>query len=310
MKIFSPRYLGSSLLFLLLAWVPLSYAEDAPPLKVVASFSILGDLVKAVGGDRIELKTLVGPDGDAHVFSPTPADAKKILGADILFVNGFEFEGWLDRLVDASGYSGKIITATEGITGLSIVHEDDADKHEDEHGGADPHAWLSLAHVKTYVRNITDALQKADPSSSAVYESNHDSYVIQLSELEKLVTETLDTLPEDRRTVVTSHDAFGYFADSHRLKFLAPQGFNTESEATARDVAALIEQIRAEKITALFMENVVSPRLLTQIAAESGVEVGGTLYADALSQADKEASTYLKMMRHNIQTLYKSLSNN
>lgn len=244
-----------------------------------------------------------------------------MLEADILFVNGFGFEGWLERLIEASGYQGKIITVTNGIKGLPFEHEDDEkhddDKHESksehhdehghDHGDTDPHAWLSLAHAKTYIRNIADALHSADSSGSETYFANRDNYLKKLAELETLVTETLDKLPKERRTLVTSHDTFGYFADAYQLTFLAPKAGNTEIEATARDIVALIEQIRAEKITVAFLENTVSPRLLEQIAAESQVKIGGTLYADALSKADGEAGTYLAMMKHNILTLHNAL---
>lgn len=304
MKLHLYYRLPAGLLFLLLTWPPLSHAQETP-LKAVATFSILGDMLKAVGGDRVKVITLVGPNGDAHVFSPTPADAKTVAEADILFVNGFGFEGWLDRLVEASDYDGNVVTVTKGIEGLSLDLTDD--HHGSGHGSVDPHAWLSLSHAKTYVLNITRALQNADPLGSAEYAINLDTYLQELTKLEEFITNTLDKLPKERRKVVTSHDAFGYFADAYQLTFLAPQGGNTETEATARDVAALIEQIRAEKITAVFLENVVSPRLLEQIAAESGAQVGGTLYADALSAKDGEAGTYLKMMKQNIQTLYQAL---
>lgn len=320
MKFALSQWIKPSLLFFLLIWLPTTYAEDKP-IKAVATFSIIGDMVQTIGGDRVQVKTIVDADTDAHVYRPTPADAKTMLEADILFVNGFGFEGWLERLIEASGYQGKIVTVTNGIKGLPFEHEDDEkhddDKHEsksehhDEHGHAhgdtDPHAWLSLAHAKTYIRNIADALHSADSSGSETYFANRDNYLKKLAELETLVTETLDKLPKERRTLVTSHDAFGYFADAYQLTFLAPQAGNTEIEATARDVAALIEQIRAEKITAAFLENTVSPRLLEQIAAESQVKIGGTLYADALSKADGEAGTYLAMMKHNILTLHNAL---
>ncbi|QQZ27634.1 metal ABC transporter substrate-binding protein [Thiothrix subterranea] len=295
------QWLRPCLLVVLLAWLPWVHAEEAP-LKAVATFSILGDMVKAIGGERIQLTTLVGADSDGHVYQPTPADAKTVAQADMLFVNGLGFEGWLERLVEASGYKGKVVTATEGITGLPL----DGGSHQ--HEGVDPHAWQNLANAKTYIQNITRALQDADPVGSAVYAINRDTYLQQLAVLEQQLAETLGKLPEDRRSVVTSHDAFGYFAAAYQLKFLAPQGINTETEATAKDVAALIEQIRAEKITAVFVENMVSPRLLEQIAAESGATVGGTLYADALSPADGVAGTYLAMMEHNIETLYQALA--
>ena len=294
------QWLRHSLLVLLLVWLPSVHAEETP-LKTVATFSILGDMVKAIGGERIQLTTLVGADSDAHVYQPTPADAKTVAQADVVFINGLGFEGWLERLIEASGYKGKVVTATEGITGLALTEEG----HEGH--GVDPHAWQDLAHAKTYIQNITRALQDADPLGSATYAINRDTYLQQLTALEQHLTETLGKLPDEHRTVVTSHDAFGYFAAAYRLKFLAPQGMNTETEATAKDMAALIEQIRAEKITALFLENMVTPRLLEQIAAESSVKVGGTLYADALSPAEGVAGTYLTMMKHNIDTLYQAL---
>lgn len=322
MKRFTRQWLSHGLMCLLITWMPLSHAHDKR-LNVVATFSILGDMVKSVGGDRVKISTLVGPDSDAHAYNPTPADAKAILKADILFVNGWGFEGWLDRLVDASGYKGPLITTTRSIEGLpfDLADEDNDehgekhdDKHDDKqadthghHGDIDPHAWLSLVHAKTYIQNITTALVKADPKSKAIYEGNRDAYLKQLNELDTLVSETRAKLPEDRRTVVTSHDAFSYFADSYGLKFLAPQGLSPEGEASASDVAVLIEQIRKEKITALFLENIASSRLLEQIAEETSVKIGGTLYADGLSKPDGDAGTYLKMMKHNIMTVYQTL---
>lgn len=292
------RRLTACLFVCLLTWLPWVQAEQTP-LKVVATFSILGDMVKAIGKERIQLHTLVGADSDAHIYQPTPADAKTVVDADILFINGLGFEGWLERLIEASGYQGKIITTTTGITPLSLT---------DGSQGIDPHAWQNISHAKTYIHNITHALQAADPAGSTIYASNRDAYLQQLTALEQQLSETLGKLPSDRRTVVTSHDAFAYFAAAYQLKFLAPQGISTEAEATANDVAALIEQIRTEKITAVFLENMVTPRLLEQIAAESGATVGGSLYADALSPADGQAATYLDMMQHNIRVLHQALA--
>lgn len=311
MKRVTHQWLTYSFLYLLIAWMPLSHAEEKP-LKVVATFSILGDMVKSVGGDRVDVSTLVGPGSDAHAYNPTPADAKAILKADILFVNGWGFEGWLDRLVDASGYKGPLITTTHHMKGLPFeLANKDHDEHNDEHGHAhgdiDPHAWQSLAHARIYIQNITAALVNTDPKSKTIYEGNRDAYLKQLSELDTLVSKTLAVLPEDRRTVVTSHDAFRYFADSYGLKFLAPQGLSPEGEASASDVAALIKQIRAENITALFLENIASPRLLEQISAETSVKIGGTLYADGLSKPGGDAGTYLEMMKHNITVVYQNL---
>lgn len=422
-------------------------AEERTP--VVATFSILGDMVKQIGGDHIALKTLVGHDGDAHVYQPTPADAKAVATAKVLFVNGLEFEGWIDRLVDASGFKGTRIVATKGIEPIPFEEGGDDDGHSDGHGGGehafewagvfelaagtykwsfakvkgdyadpamkmvilesgdieaseetaekllkakesvakkdsgvlvandkayslgfdqtkdmtvfsveikkdgkytfftehmpfefeanehffkdvagkdvepvaqepdsghhhhhgafDPHAWQSIGNALIYVDNITDALAKADPGHAAIFKKNRDAYVAELKKLQAEITSTMKALPESSRTVVTSHDAFGYFAKQYGLTFEAPSGLSTESEASAADVAKLIEQMREKKITAVFVENITDNRLLEQIARETGASIGGTLYSDALSAPDGPAATYLDMMRHNAKMLSKAL---
>ncbi|MBB53565.1 MAG: hypothetical protein CMF67_04255 [Magnetovibrio sp.] len=441
-----------------------SFVHAKDPIPVVSTFSILGDLVKQVGGNHIALTTLVGHDGDAHVYKPTPADARAVSAAKVLFVNGLEFEGWIDRLVDASDFRGSRIVATEGIAAIPFEEadehgndshkdddhakhkDDDHDKHKSEgghefewagvfelspgtykwsfakvdgkyadpgmkmvilksdgietaeekaegllksedlvsrdhndvlvaqdkayalnfdatkdmtvfsvnidkagkyafftghmpfefeanehffknvtgkdvepveqepeaghhhhHGAFDPHAWQSAENVVTYITNIAAALVKADPANTTAYIKNRDAYVAKLRALDADIMARMNALPENKRTVVTSHDAFGYFAKRYGLKFEAPQGMSTESEASAKDVATLINQIRKEKISAVFVETITDNRLMEQISRETGAKIGGTLYSDALSGPKGPASTYLDMMRHNALAISKSL---
>ena len=311
---------SAAALVALLLTNPVWAASDGP-LKVVATFSILGDMVTRIGGAHVSVTTLVGPNGDTHVYQPVPADARAVSEANILLVNGLGFEGWLDRLVEASGFTGIRVVATAGIKPLALDQDDHheekgAEKHDDhdgdhdhhDHGAFDPHAWHSLANGVIYVDNITAALSKADPTNASFYYQNRAAYVAEMMALDDEVRRSVDALPKDARTIVTAHDAFGYFSQTYGLNFVAPQGISTESEASAADVAALIRQIRAEKIKAVFVETVSDSRLIEQISNETGAVIGGTLYSDALSGADGPASTYLKMMRHNMRTLTTALS--
>ena len=275
-------------------------------LKVIASFSILGDLVKNVGGDRVEVATLVGPNGNAHVYAPSPGDAKKVADAKLVFVNGLGFEGWLERLVKASGTKAPIVVATKGIKPLERAGEHGHD-HDHDHGRADPHAWQSVANAKIYVANIRDALIAADPAGKDVYLANAAAYLAKLDALERDVREVIAKIPADRRRVITSHSAFGYFQDAYGVSFTAPQGVSTEAEASAKDVAAIIAQIKKQKAAAVFLENVTDPRLVEQIARETGAKVGGTLYSDALTDDKGDATTYIDLIRHNLRQLASAL---
>jgi zinc/manganese transport system substrate-binding protein len=275
-------------------------APAAEPMKVSASFSILGDMVKQVGGHRVEVFTFVGPNGDAHVYEPTPADAKELSESKIVFINGLGLEGWMTRLEKSSGFKGTAVVASKGVTPREMV--------EDEKTITDPHAWQSLANGKIYVANIRDALIAADPEGKATYEANAQKFVDGIAQMETKVKEAIAKLPPERRKIITTHDAFGYFGAAYGLKFIAPEGVSTESEASARDVAKIITQIKKEKIQAVFLENVTDRRLLDQIAKETGAKIGGTLFSDALSPPDGPAGTYLDMFRNNIETLSEALS--
>lgn len=274
-------------------------------LNVVASFSILGDLVKEVGGDKVEITTLVGPNSDAHVYSPSPADTKRLADAKVVFINGLGFEGWITRLVKASGTRAPVVVASKGVKPRKM---EPGEQHDHDHGGADPHAWQSVANVKIYVANIRDALVKTDPAGQAAYEANAKAYLGKLDALEQEVRDFVARIPAERRRIITTHDAFGYFRDAYGLDFIAPQGVSTESEVSAKDVARIIIQIRRQKIPAVFIENVTDPRLVKRIAEETGAKIGGTLYSDALTDAKGDAPTYIDMIRHNIKALGAALT--
>ena len=277
--------------------------QDTAKITAAATFSILGDLVRQVGGDRVDVVTLVGPDGDVHVYSPTPGDAKKLADARIVFVNGLGLEGWVTRLVKASGTRTPVVTVSNGITARKME-----DENAPGHLVIDPHAWQSVANAKIYVANIRDGLAAVDPAGKATYDANAAAYLGKLDRLEKEVHAAIARVPADRRRVITTHDALGYFGDAYGLKFIAPERVSTDSEASAKDVAKIIAQIRREKIPAVFLENITDPRLMNEIARESGAAVGGTLYSDALSPPSGPAANYIEMMRHNVGELTKALA--
>jgi zinc/manganese transport system substrate-binding protein len=271
-------------------------AQDAPAnkIKTVATISIIGDLARNVGGDRVEVTTLVGPNGDAHVYSPTPGDAKELAGAAIVFVNGLGLEGWMTRLVTASGSKAPMVIVSKGVTPRRMPDEDNPGKTV-----IDPHAWQSVADAKIYVTNIRDGLDAIDPAGKAIYDANAQAYLGKLDEVDREVRAAIAGIPADRRKIITTHDAFGYFGAAYGMSFIAPEGLSTDAEPSAKDVAGIIRQIKKQKIPAVFLENVSDPRLMQQIARETGAAIGGKLYSDALSEPNGPAGTYVDMMRHN-----------
>ncbi|MFO0992157.1 MAG: metal ABC transporter substrate-binding protein [Hyphomicrobiales bacterium] len=270
-------------------------AFAADKVKAVATFSILGDMVSNIGGDLVEVTTIVGPNADTHVYEPKPADATALAGTQIFFVNGLGFEGWMERLVESTGFKGETVVASTGITPRTMM-EDGAEE-------TDPHAWQNLANGLVYVKNIADGLCKVDAADCDTFRKNAEAYSAEITALDADVKAKIAAVPEAKRKVITTHDAFGYFGAAYGVTFMAPEGISTESEASAADVAKLIEQIKKEGVTALFVENMSDPRLIEQIAKETGVKVGGSLYADALSEKGEGGGTYLDMFKHNISLL-------
>ncbi|MBR0834567.1 metal ABC transporter substrate-binding protein [Bradyrhizobium manausense] len=280
------------LLALLLIASPLQAADR---LNVIASFSILGDFVRTVGGDRINLTTLVGPDSDVHVYTPAPGDAKRIADAKLVIVNGLGLEGWLPRLVQSAGSKAQVVTASAGIAPLKLG------------SAADPHAWQSVPNAKVYVTDIVNALATADPDDAEFFRTQAKAYLEKLEVLDREVRDAVAKIPPERRKVISTHDAFGYFAAEYGVRFVAPLGVSTETEPSARDIATIIGQIKTQKIPAVFLENINDDRLIRRIAAETGAKVGGTLISDGLTGEKGPAPTYIDMVRHNIKALTSAL---
>lgn len=279
----------------------LSMPSFGKPL-VISTFSILGDMVHEIGQDKIEVKTLVGPDQDSHVFEPRPQDAKGLERADLVVVNGLGFEGWLDRLIEASGFHGKILVTTTGIAPLIYATNGETT--------TDPHAWHSLKNAQIYIDNIVTGLSMLLPQDAPFFKARGELYKKSLEALAQETRQRLAHVPLEKRKVITGHKAFGYLGRDFNITFSAPLGISTESEPSAKGVATLIRQIRMEGIQAIFVENISNPRLMEQIARETHTHIGGTLYSDALSAPGTEADTYLKMMRFNLFSLIKAMEKN
>jgi zinc/manganese transport system substrate-binding protein len=270
-------------------------------LRAVATFSILGDFVRNVGGERVGLATLVGPNGDVHVYAPTPGDVKTIAAANIVFVNGLGLEGWIDRLIAASASRAPVVVASRGIRPRGSARSQD-------HAVSDPHAWQSVENAKIYIENIRDGFVAVDRSGEKNYQANATAYLAKLDALDGEIKGAIETIPPARRKVITAHSAFGYFGDAYGIEFIALEGLSTETEPSVRAVTRLIVQIRGEKIPAVFMENIADPRLLERIAEETGTRIGGRLYSDALSPPGGPAATYIDMMRSNLRELTSALT--
>ncbi|SLM64566.1 MULTISPECIES: metal ABC transporter substrate-binding protein [Dickeya] len=284
-----------SVLTVLLAGLLLSPLAMAKELNVVASFSVLGDMVSQIGGQHVKVTMLVKPNGDPHEFEPSPKDSKTLSQADVVFVNGLGLEGWLDRLIKASGYKGEVVTASHDIKTLKM--------EEDGKTVTDPHAWNSMKNGIVYARNIAAALAKADPQHAQDYRQQGERYIQQLQQLDDYATQTFTAIPKEKRKVLTSHDAFGYFAAAYGVHFLSPVGYSTESQASSKTVAKLITQIKQEQVKLYFIENQTDPRLVKQIADASGAQPGGELYPEALTDASGPAATYTAAFKHNVDTL-------
>ncbi len=275
---------------------PLALAKT---VETVASFTVLADIVQQVGGEHVNVKSLVGPNGDPHSFEPTPQDSQALSKADVVFVSGLGMEGWMDRLVQASGYKGKVVVASEGV--------DTRKMEEDGKTITDPHAWNSAHNGAIYASNVMNALIAADPQDAAYFRQRGTAYISQLNQLDSWAQKTFSGVPAAKRKILTSHDAFGYFGQRYGVQFLAPVGFSTESEASASDVAALIKQLKSEKIHTYFIENQTDPRLVKQIATATGAQPGGELYPEALSEKDGPAASYVAAFKHNVESIAASM---
>ncbi|MFT3731966.1 MAG: zinc ABC transporter substrate-binding protein [Hyphomicrobium sp.] len=273
---------------------------SAKTLNAVASFTVLADIVKEVGGDHVAVKSLVPPNGDPHEFEPSPDDAKTLKEADVTFISGEGLESWFEKLVSASGYNGKPFVVSNGIKTRKM--------EEDGKTVTDPHVWNSPVNVKVWVANIEKALASADPADAADFKANAAKYSKELDDLNAYAKSVMGSVPKDRRKILTSHDAFGYFGREYGVQFLSPIGLSTETEASAADVAKLIDQIKAEKVRTYFFENSNDSRLVDQIAKATGAQPGGELYVEALSKADGPAPTYAKMFRYNVDQLSKAFA--
>ena len=268
-------------------------AEDR--INVVASFSILADFARNAGGERVRVTSLVGPNGDVHVYTPTPADARTIADARLVVVNGLGLEGWLPRLLQSAGGRAPIVTASRGVAPLKFGSE------------TDPHAWQSVVNAKIYIANIRNALVEVDPAGADDYRKNADAYLVELDALDAEVRAAIAKIPPARRKLISTHDAFGYFAKAYGFETIAPLGASTEAEPGARDIAGIITRIKASGASAVFPENISDERLIRRISAETGASIGGTLYTDSLTDEKGNAPTYIALVRHNIRTLTRAL---
>lgn len=305
LTLLSRRTVLTALTLSLSAMSPSLWAQT--PIKTVASFSILGDLVRQVGGERVAVDVLVGPGSDAHVFQPTPAQARRVGQAQVVFSNGLGFEGWMSRLLKTANYQGRQVVVSQGIQPIKSDQHDHKKGHGHGHGTPDPHAWQNVQNAVIYVGNIAKGLCQADANGCDTYQRNAAAYIAQLKILDADITADWATIPPAQRKVITSHDAFVYYAQAYGVKFLAPQGVSTDSEASARGVAQLVRQIRKDNIKALFIESISDPRLIEQIGRETGVKPAGELYSDSLSAAADQPGTYIGMMRHNTTALTRAI---
>lgn len=283
-------------------------ARALDPRPAVASFSILADFLGEIGGPLLAVDSIVGPETDAHVFQPSPSDARKLARARFVVVNGLGFEGWMPRLIRASGFRGTEIVASRGIATIKAKGHAHGHGHDHSHGEHDPHIWQDPRRAQAMVRTIAEGLAGADREAQDAYRERAAAYIARLAELDAWVEREFAAIPRARRRVVTSHDAFAYFGARYGIDVLSPQGLSTRTEPSAQGIARLVQQIRRERISALFIEAGASPRVLEQVAAETGARIGGRLFSDSLSAPGGPAPTYIDMIRHNTRMIAEALA--
>ena len=291
-------------LFLLLFLCGIAPLHAKMPLRIVTSFSILKDLVQEVGGEHVAVASIVGPNEDAHVFEPTPETGKQLLRADMIVLNGLDFEPWAQRLIEASAVTGTVLVASFGVTPLHASLPSSANSVPD------PHAWHDVSKVRQYVINIQAALVTKDPKNTTYYNKRAHNYLLQLDKLDTWIIQQFQNIPEEKRRIITAHDAFQYFARAYKVQVFAPQGVSTQSEPSAWDLSKLVDQIKKLKIHILFVENIANTKIMDQLSQETGAKIGGILYSDALSRPHEKASTYLKLMHHNVGLLASAMMQN
>ena len=277
---------------MMLAPIVPARAQQGAKVDVLASFSIVADLVRQVGGERVNVRSIVALSQDPHDFEPTPNDVRRVMKAQLIVINGLGFEPWADRFLKVANFAGERLVASRGVKALSV------------RGAVDPHAWQDVENVKLYIANIREALTKVDPRGASDYARNASLYDRELDALHREIKAAFASIPKERRKIITSHDAFSYFGDAYDVVFVAPQGVSSIAEPSARDVARIIQQIREERIRAIFLENALPQRLARQISSETGVKIAGKLYADVLGD---NILTYAQMMRHNYKAILTAL---
>jgi zinc/manganese transport system substrate-binding protein len=273
---------------------------EAAPLKVVVSFSILGDVVSAIGKEHVVVTSIVGPNGDAHVYQPKPSDAKNIANADILFINGLGFEGWIERLIETTGFKKQVVVVTKGIKPRTLGGENSPI--------IDPHVWHNPHLVKIWVHHIVKGLSKIDPLRKEIYEANGKAYIEELRKLDQWIKAKLQAIPKERKRIVTAHDAFGYFSERYNVEIISPVGLSTDAEPTVQTVNRIIRFIKKHHISTIFLENISNAKMIEQIAEETGAKIGGILYSDSLSTSMEPGDTYLHLMYHNMAYIENAMS--
>lgn len=294
-------------LFILLWHTPHpTLGKEETPLKITATFSILGDLIKNVGKDEVEVTSVVGPNSDTHVYEPTPKDIQNLTLADLVFMNGLFFEGWMDRLIDPKDIGKRVIIVSTHITPRTHAHQNCT--HNTHPDAIDPHAWHSIPNVITYVHEIERALSAHRPDSKTFFQENAKAYIQKLTTLHHKLQDRFAQIPENKRLAVSTHDGFGYLGETYGIRFISPLGLSTEAEASAKSLAQVIDTIKTLKVPLVFVENITSTRLMQQLCEETGTQLGPTLYSDALSPKEGPAGSYLDMMDHNTSHLLRSMT--